>query len=34
LSELPRARLVPLQGAGHVPMWDDPDAIARELLAA
>jgi pimeloyl-ACP methyl ester carboxylesterase len=34
LSELPQARLVPLPGAGHVPMWDDPEAIARELLAA
>jgi pimeloyl-ACP methyl ester carboxylesterase len=34
LKELPRARLVPLPGAGHVPMWDDPEAIARELLAA
>ena len=34
LRELPRARHVPLPGAGHVPMWDDPEAIARELLAA
>jgi pimeloyl-ACP methyl ester carboxylesterase len=34
LAELPDARLVPLPGAGHVPMWDDPAAIARELLAA
>jgi pimeloyl-ACP methyl ester carboxylesterase len=34
LRELPRARLVPLPGAGHVPMSDDPEAIARELLAA
>ena len=34
LRELPNARLVPLPGAGHVPTWDDPDAIARELLAA
>jgi pimeloyl-ACP methyl ester carboxylesterase len=34
LRELPRARLVPLPGAGHVPMWDEPEAIARELLAA
>ncbi len=32
LRELPRARLVPLPGAGHVPMWDEPEAIARELL--
>jgi pimeloyl-ACP methyl ester carboxylesterase len=34
LRELPRARLVPLPGAGHVPMWDDPETIARELLSA
>jgi pimeloyl-ACP methyl ester carboxylesterase len=34
LKELPRARLVPLPGAGHVPMWDEPEAIARELLSA
>jgi len=34
LKELPNARLVPLEGAGHVPMWDEPHAIARELLAA
>jgi pimeloyl-ACP methyl ester carboxylesterase len=34
LRELPRARLVRLPGAGHVPMWDEPEAIARELLSA
>jgi pimeloyl-ACP methyl ester carboxylesterase len=34
LRELPRARLVPLPGAGHVPTWEAPDVIARELLAA
>ena len=34
LKELPRARLVRLPGAGHVPMWDDPETIARELLSA
>ena len=34
LRELPNARLVKLPGAGHVPTWDDPDAITRELLAA
>lgn len=34
LRELPNARHVPLPGAGHVPMWDDPDTIVRELLAA
>jgi hypothetical protein len=25
---------VPLHGAGHVPMTDDPATIVRELLAA
>jgi pimeloyl-ACP methyl ester carboxylesterase len=34
LRELPTARHLPLRGAGHVPMWDEPDAIVRELLAA
>jgi pimeloyl-ACP methyl ester carboxylesterase len=34
LRELPQARHVPLPGAGHVPTWDDPDTIVRELLAA
>jgi pimeloyl-ACP methyl ester carboxylesterase len=34
LRELPDARLVPLPGGGHVPTWDDPETIARELLAA
>jgi pimeloyl-ACP methyl ester carboxylesterase len=30
---LPDARLVPLKGAGHVPTYDAPEEIARELLA-
>jgi pimeloyl-ACP methyl ester carboxylesterase len=34
LAALPNAQLVPLPGAGHVPMWDDPGAIAHALLAA
>jgi pimeloyl-ACP methyl ester carboxylesterase len=34
LATLPQARLVPLPGAGHVPMWDEPAAIVRELVAA
>jgi pimeloyl-ACP methyl ester carboxylesterase len=33
LRELPQARHVPLYGSGHVPMWDDPATITRELLA-
>jgi pimeloyl-ACP methyl ester carboxylesterase len=31
---LPRARHVVLHGCGHVPTWDDPDTIVRELLSA
>lgn len=34
LDELPDAHLVPIEGGGHVPMWDDPRLIVRELLAA
>jgi pimeloyl-ACP methyl ester carboxylesterase len=30
---LPDARLVPLKGAGHVPTYDAPERISRELLA-
>jgi len=30
---LPKARLVPLPGCGHVPMTDDPGLVARVLLA-
>jgi pimeloyl-ACP methyl ester carboxylesterase len=31
---LPRARHVILRGCGHVPMWDDPEQVARVLLEA
>lgn len=32
-SELPaHARFVSLSGCGHVPMWDDPDLVARTIL--
>lgn len=31
---LPRARHVPLQRCGHLPMADDPEAVARLLLVA
>jgi pimeloyl-ACP methyl ester carboxylesterase len=31
---LPAARHVTLRGCGHVPMWDDPEQIARVMLDA
>jgi pimeloyl-ACP methyl ester carboxylesterase len=31
---LPGARHLLLRGCGHVPMWDDPDQVARVLLDA
>jgi pimeloyl-ACP methyl ester carboxylesterase len=31
---LPDARHVTLRGCGHVPMWDDPEQIARVMLDA
>ena len=34
MAQLPHARLVELPGAGHLPMWDDPEGVLRELLAA
>jgi pimeloyl-ACP methyl ester carboxylesterase len=33
-AAIPGARSVPLPGGGHIPFWDAPDAIVRELLAA
>ena len=31
---LPEARHVTLRGCGHVPMWDDPEQVARVMLEA
>ena len=31
-AAIPRAELVPLLGAGHVPMLDDPELVARTIL--
>ena len=31
---LPEARHVTLHGCGHVPMWDDPEQVARTILDA
>jgi pimeloyl-ACP methyl ester carboxylesterase len=30
---LPAARHVTLPGCGHIPTWDDPEAVARAILA-
>lgn len=32
IERLPFARLVPLPGCGHVPLWDDPDRVADVML--
>lgn len=32
VSMLPGARLVPLPGLGHAPMWDDPELVAATIL--
>ena len=32
ISELPDAKLVVLKGCGHLPMYDDPQQVARVLL--
>jgi pimeloyl-ACP methyl ester carboxylesterase len=29
---LPAAEYVPLHGLGHIPMWDDPQVVARRIL--
>lgn len=29
---LPTAEYLPLHGLGHIPMWDDPDQVARRIL--
>jgi pimeloyl-ACP methyl ester carboxylesterase len=34
LRQIPHARHVPIDGAGHLPMWDAPDTLVREMLAA
>ena len=31
---VPEWRTVVLHGCGHVPTWDDPDQVARVLLAS
>jgi pimeloyl-ACP methyl ester carboxylesterase len=31
---LPQARHIRLHGCGHVPMWDDPEQVARAILDA
>lgn len=33
VQRLPFARLVPLSGCGHVPLWDDPEQVADVILS-
>ncbi|WP_320672968.1 alpha/beta fold hydrolase [Patulibacter defluvii] len=33
IERLPFARLAPLPGCGHVPLWDDPERVADAILA-
>lgn len=33
LEEIPNARLRVIENAGHIPMWENPEAFHRELLA-
>jgi|RhiMetdeSRZDD1v2_1073273.scaffolds.fasta_scaffold379792_2 pimeloyl-ACP methyl ester carboxylesterase len=33
LSSLPHGRLVPIDASGHLPQWEQPEAVHRELLA-
>jgi pimeloyl-ACP methyl ester carboxylesterase len=30
---MPTARLVPIESAGHLPQWEQPEAVHSELLA-
>ena len=32
MKTLPKGRLVPVEGAAHLPQWEQPDAVHRELL--
>jgi pimeloyl-ACP methyl ester carboxylesterase len=32
VERMPGASLTMLPGTGHVPMWDDPDLVARTIL--
>ena len=31
-EEMPAARFLVLEGVGHIPMFDDPDLVARTIL--
>ena len=33
LTVLPHARLVGVDRAGHLPMWEQPELVHRELIA-
>jgi pimeloyl-ACP methyl ester carboxylesterase len=32
IERLPFARLIPLAGCGHVPLWDEPERVASTIL--
>jgi pimeloyl-ACP methyl ester carboxylesterase len=33
LQAMPRARLVPVESAGHLPQWEQPDAVHPVLIS-
>ncbi|PYS12538.1 MAG: hypothetical protein DMG17_20710 [Acidobacteria bacterium] len=32
MESLPNGRLVPVEGSGHLPQWEQPDIVHRELI--
>src|SRR2546422_6675460 len=33
MESLPNGRLVPVEGSGHLPQWEQPDIVHRELIS-